>query len=143
MKTENGSWIPASYKSGRYKKWKSGNRQEGVFGGEENEEGVVNKSRGVVGRNRGVSQCQHGLTLINAPFVIAGRKGVQKGKMGNNNGGKREGRLKNVHEIIKKREKMDFMKKRKNIKERVGVAEGQRVGLEDVAEENVNFMNNL
>ncbi len=47
VKTESGSWISSTYKSGRYKKWKTGNRQEGMLGGEEHEEGVVNRKRGV------------------------------------------------------------------------------------------------
>ena len=47
MKTESGTWISSSYKSGHYKKWKAGNRQEGMLGGEENEGGVVNRKKGM------------------------------------------------------------------------------------------------
>ena len=126
MKTESGSWISSSYKSGRYKKWKSGNKQEGVYGGDEDEGGVVNKYRG---RGMCIGYRERGVASLLLLLGNGGRNkgGVQKGRMGKK-GDEKQGRLKNVNEIMKKREKMNFMKKRRNDKGKGGKGKGGTTG---------------
>ncbi len=116
IKTESGHWIRASYKSNAYKEWKEKHKINTPFGGQEEEE----EGEGVRGEG---SNAQRFRTMIRGHRQFRHKQNSQdqhgKGKMGGGRGKGKGGTvadLKPKAAILKKRQKKEFLERKKNTK---------------------------